>query len=427
MSSAVDYESVFKALAIPVAVLTPDAVIVAVNDAYLTMTRRAEADLIGRCVLSAFTFNPDADDPPALRGDELTRESLARALTTGEQVRTPVQRYDIETPGHPGEFEERYLSGVTVPVLGPDGEVRCLILQGEDITDFLRQLRLCGEHGVAGVRARLKEMETDVYARARDLQDLNGRLERAYRKQCETTSALHEAVERQRRLVFDLSHDLRNPIAALLAKLDVALSDSGADLRQSLCQLVRDVERLNAIVADMLELARLETAIPSACEPFDLGRLVLDELQRQPLTARVVPRVDPGVAVRACPVRFARLLGNLLSNADRHAASSIEVVVTAHPPDAVLEVVDDGAGIAPGDRERIFERLVRLDDARRRDPQGSGLGLSIAREIAQSFGGRLYADDSPTGARLVLRLPLASPQDPEESAPADRPGRPATP
>ncbi|WP_157099309.1 sensor histidine kinase [Microbispora sp. ATCC PTA-5024] len=427
MSSAVDYESVFKALAIPVAVLTPDAVIVAVNEAYLTMTRRTEADLIGRCVLSAFTFNPDADDPPALRGDELTRESLARALATGEQVRTPVQRYDIETPGHPGEFEERYLSGVTVPVLGQDGEVKLLILQGEDITDFLRQLRLCGEHGVGGLRARLEEMETDVYARARDLQDLNGRLERAYRKQCETTSALHEAVERQRRLVFDLSHDLRNPIAGLLAKLDVALSDSGADLRQSLRRLVRDAERLNAIVADMLELARLETAIPGACEPFDLGRLVLDELQRQPLTARVGPRVDPGVTVRACPVRIARLLGNLLSNADRHAASIVEVVVTARPPDAVLEVVDDGGGIAPRDRERIFERLVRLDDARRLDPQGSGLGLSIAREIAQSFGGRLYADDSPKGARLVLRLPLASSQDPEESAPADRPGRPAAP
>ncbi|MEU8059681.1 ATP-binding protein [Microbispora bryophytorum] len=114
------------------------------------------------------------------------------------------------------------------------------------------------------------------------------------------------------------------------------------------------------------------------------------------------------MCVRASVIRLARLLGNLLTNAERHAHTKIEVVVTADPPDAVLEVLDDGLGIPPEDRERVFERRYRREEARVRDPGGSGLGLSIAREIAQEHGGRLYAAEHHGGARFVLRLPLAT-------------------
>lgn len=109
--------------------------------------------------------------------------------------------------------------------------------------------------------------------------------------------------------------------------------------------------------------------------------------------------------MQACRIRLARLLCNLLDNAERHATTTIEIIVTTDPTHAVLEVIDDGPGIAPTDRERIFERLCRLDDARRLDPGGSGLGLPIAREIVHTYGGHLYAADHPTGARFVLRLP----------------------
>jgi signal transduction histidine kinase len=173
--------------------------------------------------------------------------------------------------------------------------------------------------------------------------------------------------------------------------------------------LLRDAERLNEIVADLLELARLDTATPGAAvELVDLGCFVVEELERHPLTAAVRTRIDPQVMVFASRIRLARLLGNLVANAQRHTTTTIEIIVTTDPPHAVLEVIDDGPGIAPADRERIFERLCRLDDARRKDPGGSGLGLPIAREIARVHGGHLYAADHPTGARFVLRLPLTT-------------------
>jgi len=119
-------------------------------------------------------------------------------------------------------------------------------------------------------------------------------------------------------------------------------------LRKSL----RDAERLNDIVADLLELARLDTATPAIAEPVDLAQLVVDELGRRTPTAVVLTRLGQQVVVRASRIRLARLLGNLLDNAERHTTNTIEIVVTADPPNAVLEVIDDGPGIAPADREK---------------------------------------------------------------------------
>jgi signal transduction histidine kinase len=412
MGSAVDYEAVFRASPAPSLVLTPEFVIVAVNDSYLEVTGRTLADMLGRHVFTVFPANPEAPDDPDAQGAEALRVSLERVVATGRPDTMALQRYDVEATGGPGEFEERYWSSVNTPVLGPDGEVKLIIHRAEEVTGFLHQLRRSRGRGVTGARAELGEMETSVYARARELLDLSERLKQAYRQQSQSMSALQEAIERQRRFVLDASHDLRNPITGLLTELEVALSEPGAgpdtELQPILRKLLRDAERINDLVADLLELSRLDTATPAATEPVDLARLVVDELECHTLTAAVLTRLDQQVVVRASRVRLARLLCNLVANAERHTTTKIEIIVTTDPPDAVVEVIDDGPGIAPADREKIFERLFRLDDARHRDPGGSGLGLPIAREIAQAYGGHLYAADHPTGARFVLRLPLAA-------------------
>ncbi len=100
------------------------------------------------------------------------------------------------------------------------------------------------------------------------------------------------------------------------------------------------------------------------------------------------------------------MLTNLLDNAERHAASRVWMTVAADGPEAVLEVRDDGSGIAPEDRERIFWRFQRLPEGRARDAGGTGLGLTISRDIARAHGGTLVAADSDRGARFVLRVPL---------------------
>lgn len=222
-----------------------------------------------------------------------------------------------------------------------------------------------------------------------------------------TLTRLEEVSNRERRFVSDASHDLRNPIAGLQMRLEVALDEPDDHPWKPIVRnALADVQRLNDIVSDLLELSRLDARAPQPVEPVDLAGLVRRELRGYAGRVPVGTRLEPGVVVTANTVRLSRVLGNLLHNAERHAESRIQVTVARDGGDAVLEVLDDGSGIPGEFRERVFERFSRLPESRTRDPQGTGLGLPIAREIAEIYGGTLRLADSPRGARFVLRLPL---------------------
>ncbi|WP_064744063.1 sensor histidine kinase [Actinomadura oligospora] len=221
---------------------------------------------------------------------------------------------------------------------------------------------------------------------------------------------LERATNRERRFVSEASHDLRNPIAGLHTRLEVALDEpDDYDWKPMVRGALRDAGRLNDIVNDLLELSRLDARSPAARHRVDLAALTRREIGVRPWRVPITTRLEDGVEVMGAPVRLSRVLGNLLNNAERHAETGIEVVVMRDGDDAVLEVRDDGSGIPEDARERVFERFARLAESQRRDPAGTGLGLPIAREIARIHGGDLHAADSPRGARLVMRLPLAPP------------------
>jgi len=223
-----------------------------------------------------------------------------------------------------------------------------------------------------------------------------------------TLARLEEASNRERRFVSDASHDLRNPIAGLYMRLEVALDEPDDYPWKTMVRAaMADVRRLSDIVMDLLELSRLDARTPSIVEPVDLAELARREMGLSGGRVPIESRLEPGVVVAANTVRLGRVLANLLNNAERHAESRIRVTVARTGADAVVEVLDDGAGVPEESRERIFERFARLPESRSRDPQGTGLGLPIAREIAEIYGGSLRVADSPRGARFVLRLPLA--------------------
>jgi signal transduction histidine kinase len=134
---------------------------------------------------------------------------------------------------------------------------------------------------------------------------------------------------------------------------------------------------------------------------------VTRELDRRPRKTAVDRRLTPGVEVRGDDSSLTRLLTNLLDNAERHAESTVTVSLHCEAGAAVLEVADDGQGIAPAQRETVFRRFTRLEASRRRDTGGTGLGLPIARQIAETHGGTLSLRDSDRGARFALRLPLS--------------------
>ncbi|MFJ4536237.1 ATP-binding protein [Streptomyces tibetensis] len=217
----------------------------------------------------------------------------------------------------------------------------------------------------------------------------------------ETLAALETSVERQRRFVADASHELRSPIASLRTQLEVAAAHPEL---LDLDGAVEDTVRLQRLAADLLLLARLDAGERPSDAKVDLAGLAREQAEGR-----------TGVTVDAEPVEVAgsrgqlgRVLANLLDNAQRHARSAVTVTVRHEGDRAVVGVADDGDGVPEDDRERIFERFVRLDAARSRDDGGAGLGLAIARDVAVRHGGTLTAGRGPAGGALFeLRLPLA--------------------
>ncbi|MCP4225835.1 MAG: HAMP domain-containing protein [Actinomycetia bacterium] len=230
---------------------------------------------------------------------------------------------------------------------------------------------------------------------------------------------LEEASVRQHRFVADASHELRSPLTRIRAEVELALAQDGRDEdgdTSVLTSVLDDTTELGRLVADLLHLARSDAGVSSGIyEPVDLDDIVLREARRLRANDCQVDLSHLSAAhLTGCPTDLARAVRNLLDNAARHATTTVTVVL-GETNDAVrLEVIDDGPGVPPTDRKRIFERFTRLDDARTRDNGGTGLGLAIARDIIENHGGRLVVQDTSqgdaTGARFVATLPCSPPE-----------------
>ena len=237
---------------------------------------------------------------------------------------------------------------------------------------------------------------------------------------------LEQSSLRQRRFVADASHELRSPVASLRTVLEVASAHpETATLGATVDDALADTHRLEILVADLLTLARLDdSAGRHRLHPVDLV-----ETCRTSLSANTQVEVEmllPRAAwVRGDPLMVRRAVTNLVENALRHARTRVQLRIELDDGSCVLKVDDDGGGVAPEDRERIFERFVRLDDARSHDAGGSGLGLAIVAEVAGSLGGMVEVTDSPLGgARFSLTVPAADVRRPGLSSLGT--GEPAT-
>lgn len=225
---------------------------------------------------------------------------------------------------------------------------------------------------------------------------------------------LDAAAARQRAFVADAAHELRSPIAALRTELEVALAHPDAvDPHDTAREALVEVERMARLVDDLLVLAHLDNPSPvRRDELISLDELAAEVADGAGVGGQVPVRVAAGsdVHTRGHRDSLSRVLRNLVDNAVRHASSQVTVSVSVTGPASArarVEVADDGAGVPAADRERIFERFTRLDDARDRDAGGSGLGLAIAREIVVAHGGTVVVEDALPGARFVVTLPAA--------------------
>jgi signal transduction histidine kinase len=224
---------------------------------------------------------------------------------------------------------------------------------------------------------------------------------------------LDAAQTKQRQFVSDASHELRSPLATIRTSVEVAsLHPQRADWPGVASTVLHESERLDELVDDLLALAKLDETTNGdghQGQPVDLDEIVLNEVTRLRGLGYTV-RADGVSAARVegDPRQLARLVRNLLDNAARHALHAVTVSLTEQDGDARLRVDDDGPGIAPVDRERVFERFTRLDEGRTRSAGGAGLGLSLVMGVAVRHGGTVTVVDAPGGgARFDIRLPMA--------------------
>jgi signal transduction histidine kinase len=229
----------------------------------------------------------------------------------------------------------------------------------------------------------------------------------------EMLARLDHAQQRQRQFIADASHELRSPVAASCAQLEVALAHpDSVDWAATAATVLTEQAHLGRLIEDLLALSRLDEQGAGTLGDVDLDELVAAEAARHhsiPVRAEVA---EP-VRIRGNATLIARAVRNLVDNAGRHATTAVTVTVTVRQPDpalAVIHVDDDGPGVAAEQRIRIFDRFTRLDDARRRDDGGTGLGLAIAREVTRAHGGQISCEEAPGGgARFTLWFPTGGP------------------
>jgi signal transduction histidine kinase len=367
-------------------------------------------------------------------GDEVVVRTLPRLRVSGSGYRVAAQRVDAA-----GGSVVVYAAASLEPVSESTAVVRVLLAVGLPMLVLFVGVTTWALVGralrpVEAIRQQVAEISVTALDRRVPETGTADEIDRLARTMNEMLARLDTASQRQRSFVADASHELHSPLATIRARLEVRLAHpEAADWPRLAERWLDEQTRLERLVDNLLLLAMVDDGVAvRSPQVVDLDELVLRELRD--LRARGRVRIDvsrvAGGRVIGDPDQLRRVARNLLDNAELHAASTVRVELAQVDPGTVaLAVSDDGPGIAPGQRERVFERFVRLDQARGREG-GAGLGLSIVREIVTAHGGTAEAEEAEVGARLVIRLPSAEhrrePADPADPAdPAATPAEPA--
>ncbi|MEU6718868.1 HAMP domain-containing sensor histidine kinase [Nonomuraea sp. NPDC046802] len=264
---------------------------------------------------------------------------------------------------------------------------------------------------VERIRAEMAEITGKDLSRRVPVPDTGDEITHLATTTNNTLDRLERSAETQRRFVADASHELRSPISALRAQLELANTyPDETDWQTTGAQALAAADRITHIIDELLMLARLDAGAAVNRREVDICRLAEEQIhRREGSRVPIVLAACQACPVLGSPIQLDRLLTNLLDNATRHAATRIDVEAKVEGDRVIVTVTDDGDGVPPEARERIFERFTRLESARAKDKGGSGLGLPLSREIATAHQGTLTIADHSPGARFVVNLPLHTP------------------
>ena len=416
-----DFRVLFEESPDVLLVLLPDApryTMVAATNARLRATHTTREQIIGHGLFELFPDNPD---DPAATGMNNLRASLDRVLATRAPDTMAVQQYDIRGPD--GNFQVHYWSPKNIPVLSRTGEILHILHRVEDVTELVRASEL-GEE----LRGRNVEMERDVINRSRELAAANNELRAANAKLGELDAA-------KTAFFSNVSHEFRTPLTLMLGPIEDCLADRAKPLSGQHAKRLKlahdNALRLLKLVNALLDFSRIEAGrMRASFAPLDLARLTAELAGMfQSATDRVGIRL-----VIDCPPLpeslwvdrdlWERVVSNLVSNAFKFTlVGEIAVRVRDGEACAVLEVADTGVGIAAAELPRIFERFHRVSGAVGRTHEGTGIGLSLVRELVELHGGRVTVKSVPGhGTTFRVEIPKGFQHLPAEAVsqtPAD--------
>jgi len=223
--------------------------------------------------------------------------------------------------------------------------------------------------------------------------------------------------DRLRRFVADASHELRTPLTSIRGYAELfrrGADQRPEDLARSMAAIEAEAARMGVLVDDLLLLARLDQGRPLEREPIDVGTVATDAVDAARAidpSREVSVEIDGDVVIEGDAGELRQVVDNLLDNVREHTPTGTRarVRVAREGDDVFLTVADEGPGLTPEGRERVFERFYRGDGARSRETGGAGLGLAIVAAIADAHGGDVRVDDVEAGASLTVRLPVHGP------------------
>jgi signal transduction histidine kinase/CheY-like chemotaxis protein len=430
-----DFRTLFEAVPGLYLVLDPALRIVAVSDAYATATMTRRNEILGKGIFEVFPDNPD---DPSASGVKNLRASLQRVLRDRVPDTMGVQKYDIPKPTEKGGgFEERYWSPMNSPVVAGDGSVSYIIHRVEDVTDFMR-LQAAGkmQSQVNQVlRARTLKMEAEIYARAREvaeantkLKDANEEITRLYAKVCE--------FDKLKTAFFsNVSHELRTPLTLMLGPIEQELQRYPAN--ENLALAHSNCLRLLKLVNALLDFSRLEAGRAEASyESTDLSAYTTElaacfrpviEQAGLSLLIDCPPLPEPVYVDRDM---WEKIMLNLLSNAFKFTfEGSISVSLRPDSDGVILRVTDTGAGIPEDEQRLIFDRFHRVKGVRARTYEGTGIGLSLVKELTNLHGGSVRLESQlGIGSTFAVTIPWGHSHLPADRLDAGRaPGSTSTP
>jgi signal transduction histidine kinase len=398
-------------------VLLPDAprfTIISATRARLAVTGTTP-EQFGQGLFEVFPDNPD---DPAATGTANLRASLDRVLATCAADTMAVQKYDIRAPD--GSFRVKYWSPKNVPVLSPAGDVLYIVHRVEDVTELVRAEEL-GEE----LRGRTRAMEREVVARSRELAAANHELR-------EANSRLGQLDAAKTAFFSNISHEFRTPLTLMLGPLEDLLAGAPpTDPGRPLLQLAHDnALRLLKLVNALLDFSKMEAGrLKASYAPLDIAGFTAElACMFESAATRAGLRLAIDCRPLSAPAwvdreMWEKIVTNLVSNAfkfTRHG--EVAVSVSERGDQYVLEVADTGVGIPEAELPHIFDRFHRATATWARTHEGTGIGLSLARELVELHGGRVTVkSETGAGSTFTVEIPKGFshlPSDGVSQAPA---------